>query len=326
MSFKKKVLLPAFATVMFVAGVGQTQAEASSVTVKELTTEAYKYIGIKYKYGGTTTKGFDCSGYVQYVFKKLGLKLSRTTSTQYREGTSVSKKNLQPGDLVFFNTTGRGVSHVGIYLGSNKFIHSGVSRGVQVAGLNDSYWGPRYLGARRVATFVEQQAPVPTPPPVEEVAPTPPPVEEQGEVQGDGIDLTVYASRALVAEKVATALGLDTTARETGFDDVAANHPQAGAIAVMHELGIFEGNEGKFNPSSPITRAQMAKVLVNAFDLQQKGSYLTFPDTATHWSAGSVSILASNGITTGKEDGTFGIQDNLMIRQLDKFIERINNL
>lgn len=338
-SLKKKILLPVFATFMFIAGVGQSQQveASSSVTVKQLTTEAYKYIGIKYKYGGTTTRGFDCSGYVQYVFKKLGLNLTRTTSTQYRQGTAVAKKNLIPGDLVFFNTTGRGVSHVGIYLGNNKFIHSGVSRGVQVVGLNDSYWGKRYIGARRVATFSQEQAPV-VPPVVEEPVVETPVVEEPpassansnnaaaGEVKGDEIDLTVFASRAAVAEEMAKALGLDTTPRETGFDDVPATHPQSGAIAVMHELGIFSGDEGKFNPSSPITRAQIAKVFVNAFDLSQKGDYLTYPDTATHWSAGSVSILASNKITTGKEDGTFGINDYLTNRQLSTFIERLNNL
>ena len=334
-SLKKKVLIPVFATAMFVSGLGQTQqtAEASSVTVNQLTTEAYKYIGIKYKYGGTTTKGFDCSGYVQYVFKKLGLKLSRTTSTQYREGTAVAKKNLQPGDLVFFNTTGRGVSHVGIYLGNNKFIHSGVSRGIQVVGLNDSYWGKRYIGARRVATFVTEPAapvveqPVVEQPVVEEPVVTVPEVVATGEVKGDEIDLTRYASRAVVAEEIAKALGLDMTPRETGFIDVPASHPQSGAIAVMHELGIFSGNEeGRFNPSSPITRAQIAKVLVNAFDLNQQGDYLTFPDTADHWSAGSVSILASNGITNGKQDGTFGINDYLANRQLTTFMERLNTL
>lgn len=329
-SLKKKVLIPVFATFMFVAGLGQTQqAEASSVTVNELTKEASKYIGIKYKYGGTTTKGFDCSGYVQYVFKKLGLNLSRTTSTQYREGTAVAKKNLKAGDLVFFNTTGRGVSHVGIYLGNNKFIHSGVSRGIQIVGMNDSYWGKRYIGARRVATFATDQAPVVVPPVVEEkpVVVEPAPTPETGEVKGDEIDLTRYASRAAVAAEIAKALGLDTTPRETGFIDVPENHPQSGAIAVMHELGIFSGNEeGKFNPASPITRAQIAKVFVNAFDLNQQGAYLTFPDTADHWSAGSVSILASNGITTGKENGTFGINDQLLNRQLTTFMERINAL
>lgn len=331
-SLKKKVLIPVFATFMFVAGLGQTQqtAEAaSSVTVNELTKEASKYIGIKYRYGGTTTAGFDCSGYVQYVFKKLGLKLSRTTSTQYREGTAVAKKNLQPGDLVFFNTTGRGVSHVGIYLGNNKFIHSGVSRGIQIVGLNDSYWGKRYIGARRVATFVTDQAPVVELPVVEEkpVETVPEVVVDAGEVKGEQIDLTKYASRAVVAAEMAAALGLDTTPRDTGFIDVPATHPQSGAIAVMHELGIFTGNEeGRFNPSSPITRAQIAKVFVNAFDLNQQGAYLTFPDTDGHWSAGSVSILASNGITTGKQDGMFGINDYLLNRQLTTFMDRLKAL
>ncbi|WCK56008.1 NlpC/P60 family protein [Aneurinibacillus sp. Ricciae_BoGa-3] len=102
--------------------------------------------GVPYRWGGTTASGFDCSGYVNYVYKKNGINLPRTTSEMYSQSHSVS--NPQPGDLVFFNTGG-GVSHVGVYVGNNEFISATSSHGVKVASLDNSYWGPRYIGAKR---------------------------------------------------------------------------------------------------------------------------------------------------------------------------------
>ena len=122
----------------------------TGTTAQKIIATAKKYIGVPYIWGGTTPNGFDCSGYVQYVFKAHGISLPRTSKQQYAVGSSVSKANLKQGDLVFFNTSGSGVSHLGIYIGNNQFIHSSTSKGVVITSLTNSYWSARYIGARRV--------------------------------------------------------------------------------------------------------------------------------------------------------------------------------
>ena len=132
------------------------QAEAKeyggNVASAKILKTAAQYKGVPYVFGGTTPRGFDCSGYVQYVFAKHGIRLTRTADTQAREGKFVSKKNLKPGDLVFFTTYEPGASHVGIYAGNNLFWNATSSRGIMLSNLTDSYWGPRYYTARRILT------------------------------------------------------------------------------------------------------------------------------------------------------------------------------
>lgn len=112
---------------------------------------AFQYYGKPYKYGGQTpAAGFDCSGLISYVFSQQGKKLPRTADLQYKAGRIVTVSDLQIGDLVFFTTDSPGPSHVGIFVGQNRFIHASSSRGVMVSSLSDVYWKPRYLGARRV--------------------------------------------------------------------------------------------------------------------------------------------------------------------------------
>jgi cell wall-associated NlpC family hydrolase len=107
---------------------------------------AEKYIGLPYHWGGSSpSTGFDCSGFVQYVFSLHGKYLPRTASAMYDASSPV--RYPLPGDLVFFNTYG-GVSHVGIYIGGGRFI-SAADRGIRIDSLQDSYWSARYLGARR---------------------------------------------------------------------------------------------------------------------------------------------------------------------------------
>ncbi|MBW4085177.1 C40 family peptidase [Paenibacillus sp. S150] len=109
-----------------------------------------KTIGTKYVAGGTSTNGFDCSGFTRYVFDKIGINLPHQSGSQYQMGTAVSRDNIRPGDLVFFNTSGKGVSHVGIYVGEGKFAHASTSRGVTISSLSESYYVNRYVGAKRI--------------------------------------------------------------------------------------------------------------------------------------------------------------------------------
>ena len=121
-----------------------------SGNVKEVLTYANTFTGVPYKFGGTTPAGFDCSGYIRYVFQKIGFDMPRQADEQYTVGKKVEKNNLQPGDLVFFETYEPGISHSGIYIGDGQFISATSSSGVAVANIDDSYWGPRYRGAKRV--------------------------------------------------------------------------------------------------------------------------------------------------------------------------------
>lgn len=125
----------------------------------ELTMRAMALIGIHYKYGGTSPEnGMDCSGLVRYVFKEAwGTSLPRTSEEISRLGKRIATQDLQPGDLVFYNTLRHTFSHVGIYLGDNKFIHSPATGGkVRIESMNLSYWKNRFNGARRISDPQQQ--------------------------------------------------------------------------------------------------------------------------------------------------------------------------
>ena len=124
---------------------------ASAVTGAKIVSTAEKYLGVRYVYGGATPSGFDCSGFVYYVLNSLGIKAARTLGPMYNQGTPVSKADLKPGDIVFFKNTYKvGLSHVGIYVGGGRFIHSPSSgKVVSYADLNSTYYVNHYYGAVR---------------------------------------------------------------------------------------------------------------------------------------------------------------------------------
>ncbi|WP_270180336.1 C40 family peptidase [Alkalihalobacillus sp. CinArs1] len=129
-------------------GGGTGDSNTGSFSVMDLIADASEFIGVPYTWGGNTPQsGFDCSGFLVYVFKKQGVSLPRTMAQMWNVTTPVSSPSV--GDIVFFETYKPGASHGGIYIGNNKFIHAGSSSGVTISSMDSSYWSPRYLGAKR---------------------------------------------------------------------------------------------------------------------------------------------------------------------------------
>lgn len=129
--------------------VAQQQSQLANVSASSIISFAEQFMGTPYVWGGTSPSGFDCSGFVQYVFAHFGVQLNRTSEQQFAEGVPVATSNLKPGDLVFFSTYAPGATHVGIYMGNGMMIDS-EDLGVTIDSMFNSYWGPKYIGARQV--------------------------------------------------------------------------------------------------------------------------------------------------------------------------------
>jgi cell wall-associated NlpC family hydrolase len=128
------------------------RAQDAGTANEDLVREALRNRGKPYIWGGASRRGFDCSGFIVYVFaKQRGMKLPHSASAQARLGTPVTRQELQPGDLVFFATYRRSISHVGIYLGDGKFIHAANRRkDTRVDSLDHGYYARRLKAARRL--------------------------------------------------------------------------------------------------------------------------------------------------------------------------------
>ncbi|WP_282936961.1 NlpC/P60 family protein [Paenibacillus sp. RC67] len=129
-----------------------TQTAISHALVKrQIVADASNYMRVSYVWGGATPDGFDCSGFIYFMYNKFGVSFNRTSSSVMATmGTSIARASLQPGDWVFFALNDPdAISHAGIYTGNGEFISATRSAGVYIQKLDNSYWGPKYMGARR---------------------------------------------------------------------------------------------------------------------------------------------------------------------------------
>jgi cell wall-associated NlpC family hydrolase len=140
------------------SGLSTVRHSPSASAVQKLLGEGLMYIGVPYRWGGTSpVTGMDCSGLVQIVFRNaVGIDLPRTALEQSGQGNRVSVRELKPGDLVFFNTMGENISHVGIFVGNGKFLHApSTGKLVRIDKLYTKFWAQRYITARRVINDAE---------------------------------------------------------------------------------------------------------------------------------------------------------------------------
>ena len=137
----------------YVAQADPSEVKESSKG-QEIVDYALQFVGYPYVYGGSSPKGFDCSGFTSYVYKHFGYSLNRSASGQLDNGKAVSMSQLQPGDLVIFKKSGTGskrASHVGLYIGNNQFVHASTSKvGVIISSLSSSYYTTGFVGGRRI--------------------------------------------------------------------------------------------------------------------------------------------------------------------------------
>lgn len=150
--------IPELMPAPVVAGAMNVEEEIDLSYIPDMIEHASSFIGLRYRRGGKTPAGFDCSGFTGYIFRQFGINLNSNSASQYKQGEAVHDGDLQPGDLVFFN--GRAVSrtrvgHVGIVVSVNddgtfRFIHSAISSGITVSESTEPYYKRRYIGARRV--------------------------------------------------------------------------------------------------------------------------------------------------------------------------------
>lgn len=155
----RALLAPAIAAIALTTGATGAQAHHLEDHVKQrahVETRAREQIGAPYSYGGTSPRGFDCSGFTRWVFAQHGATLPHSSEAQFEMGQRkgfkrvYKRSNLKEGDLVFHKTTSARVGHAGIYVGKGRFISATSSGGVQVRSLYDSYWGPRWVAGTRV--------------------------------------------------------------------------------------------------------------------------------------------------------------------------------
>lgn len=289
---------------------------------------AKKYVGVPYQFGGSSEKGFDCSGFTRHVMSGVGVTLARTTAEQYKQGSAVKKEDLRVGDLVFFETYKKGPSHAGIYIGDNEFIHASSSKGIAVSSLDDSYYKKRYIGARRVLAYKQAAGQF----------------EDIGndfwankEIETLGKEEIVlgYAksyfkpdevmTRAEAAGLLATYFKLNMNNRKETFTDVPSDHWAVGAINALVKESIIDKNSKQFRPDEPLTREQLAMWFAEAWEFK-RGVDVLFTDVKeTDAAHDAIEKLVAAGVVNGYEDGTFRPKETVTRAQFAVFFYRAIN-
>ncbi|QST01311.1 C40 family peptidase [Pontibacillus sp. ALD_SL1] len=243
---------------------------AGAASQDDLLSVAKNHMGVPYVFGGQSPSGFDCSGYTQYVFNKVGISIPRTTGSQATVGQAVSKSNMKPGDLVFFeNTYKAGISHVGIYVGNNKFISATSSKGIDIVSLSNPYWGPKFSTARRVAGLNNVDSLFAD---VDEnhVAYEAIKALVSSEIIKGYHDGTFKPNQDVTRGQAAALFNRiieHEASDKTTFPDVDPNHQFANDIAAMKELDIINGFlNGEFKPNETITFSEMTTMVLNSFE------------------------------------------------------------
>lgn len=153
-SWTDSVLTTPVAAIALAARRDSAAMAEASTPLERLRSIADPWIGTRYRSGGNGENGFDCSGFVNRIYRTFGVSLSGRSSPSYwTQGESVDESDLQPGDLVFFSDHSRRIGHVGIYLENGTFVHASVQSGVIVSAIEERYYRRRYKGARRIAAF-----------------------------------------------------------------------------------------------------------------------------------------------------------------------------
>lgn len=332
MSKRIGYLLSLLIVVTLLATSGQAYANQRD----DIVSAAREQLGVKYRFGGSSpSTGFDCSGFIYYVFSNAGITLPRTSAEQYNTGEAVSKSDLKKGDLVFFTTYRSGPSHSGIYVGDNKFIHASSSNGISISSINDPhYWGPRYLGAKRVLDEEVEQLSL-TPLPLgyfHDVAKNHWAFDDIKNLTVEGV-INGYAeglfnpeglvTRAQAATLIANVNNLKAT-KSTNISDVPTTHWASSAIQATIDTGIFQVADGQaFQPNKAMTRAEVAVLFTRAYELTDKEEVKTFKDVpSTHWAYDGITKAASNGLVNGFNDNTFRPNENVTRAQFARILHR----
>jgi murein DD-endopeptidase / murein LD-carboxypeptidase len=324
------VLVSLFFIFFFQKDIYAKMDAKTPINYDQLLPLSKKYIGVPYAWGGTAPSGFDCSGFISHVYKQLGIDLPRISKDMAKAGQPVKRSDLRVGDLVFFNTYGSDISHAGIYIGNNEFIHSQEGKGVSISLLNDPfYWSKHYVGATRVLDYSLEVGSF------HDVKKTYWAYEAVQKLSQKEILLGYEKSYFLPEEKItrsevaallAEALQLNVASRTQIFKDVPSTHWAFGAINALHKEGIIKGdNLGNFNPDGVLKREHVAIIFNNAFTLSPNSSLkeVTFTDVHTNSPAfEAIHKLAASGIANGYEDNTFKPRDDVKRSQYVAFLYR----